>query len=95
MNNRTAAIIITILVVLLCGCPGLAALCLGVSSLADYAGGFGLFATDQNTYYGYIFGGGCSGIVLIAITVVICYLVLRKKKETLPPSTDEPIPPTV
>jgi fructose-specific phosphotransferase system IIC component len=95
MNNRTAAIIITILVVLLCGCPGLAALCLGVLSLADFAGGFGFFATDQNTYYSYIFGGLCSGIVLIVITVVICYLVLRKKKETLPPSSDEPIPPTV
>ena len=50
MQNRTAAVIITIIAILLCGCPGLAVLCFGLSSLADYAAGFGIFASDQNTY---------------------------------------------
>ncbi len=95
MNNRTAAIIITIVAVLLCGCPGLAVFCIGLSSLADYAAGFGIFASDQNTYLGYIFGGLCIGIVLIAIAAIVSFLVLRKKPETTLPSTDEPIPPPV
>ena len=80
MQNRTVAVIITILAILLCGCPGLAALCFGLSSLADYAAGFGIFASDQNTYLGLIFGGLCAGIVLILITVLVSFFVLRKKK---------------
>jgi fructose-specific phosphotransferase system IIC component len=96
MSNRTAAVIITIVVVILCGCPGLAALCWGFASVVDYAGGFGIFATDQNTYLSYIFGGICGGVVLIIIAAVVSFLVLRKKKETpLPPSPDEPIPPAI
>ena len=104
MNNRTAAIIITILVVFLCACPGLAFLCVGFSSLADYAAGFGMFASDQDTYFGLIFGGLCTGIVFILIAAVIIFLVLRKKKETPlpvpveplpPPNPDEPLPPTI
>jgi hypothetical protein len=93
MQNRTAAVIITIVAILLCGCPGLAALCLGLSSLGDYAAGFGIFASDQNTYLGLIFGGLCFGIVLILITVLVSFFVLRKKKETLPIVSEEPIPP--
>jgi hypothetical protein len=94
MSNRTTAIIITVVAVLLCGCPGLALMCGGLLSLIDYGAGFGYIATDQNTYYGYIFGGLCGGIVLIAIAVIVGFLVLRKKKEVLP-SSDEPIPPAV
>jgi hypothetical protein len=67
---------------------------LGLSSLADYAVGSGIFASDQNTYLGYIFGGLCSGIFLIAIAVVISFLVLRKKKETTPSALGEPLPPS-
>lgn len=96
MSNRTAAVIITIVAVLLCACPGLAALCWGLASFADYAGGFGIFATSQNTYLWYIFGGVCGGIFLIAIAAIVSFFVLRKKKETpLPPSPDEPIPPAI
>ncbi|OGO61061.1 MAG: hypothetical protein A2032_04250 [Chloroflexi bacterium RBG_19FT_COMBO_49_13] len=95
MNNRTAAIIITIVAVFLCACPGLAALFWGSASLLDYAAGFGIFATDQNTYLAYIFGGLCGGIVLILIAAVVIFFVLRKKKEPLPPSSDEPLPPPI
>jgi len=96
MNNRTAAVIITIVAVLLCACPGLAAFCWGLASFVDYAGGFGIFATNQNTYLSYIFGGVCGGVVLILIAAVVSFLVLRKKKEApLPPSPDEPLPPAI
>ncbi len=81
MQNRTAAIIITIVVVLLCLCPGLGALCLGLSSLADFITGSGFFASDQDTYIGLISAGLCSGIVLIGIAVLIIFFVLRRKKE--------------
>lgn len=96
MSNRTAAVIITIVSVILCGCPGLAALCWGLASVVDYAGGFGIFATDQNTYLSYIFGGICGGIVLIVIAAVVSFLVLRQKKVTPPPSNpNEPLPPAI
>jgi phosphotransferase system glucose/maltose/N-acetylglucosamine-specific IIC component len=94
MNNRTAAIIITIVAVLLCGFPGVAALCWGAASLVDYGIGFGILASDQATYLWYIFGGLCGGLFLLAITIVVGFLVLRKKKE-IPPSIDEPLPPAI
>jgi hypothetical protein len=93
MQNRTAAVIITIIAILLCGCPGLAAFCFGLSTLADYAAGFGIFASDQNTYIVLIISGLCAGIVMILITVLVSFLVLRRKKETLPIVPDEPLPP--
>jgi hypothetical protein len=104
MQNRTAAIIITIVVVLLCLCPGLGVLCLGLSSLADFTAGTGFFASDQNTYIGLITTELCSGIVLIVIAAVIIFFVLRRKKELPspvveeplpPPNPDEPLPPTI
>lgn len=94
MNNRTAAVIITIIAVFLCGCPGLIGLCWGSAFLIDYAAGFGFFASDPNTYLGYILGGLCGGFVLIAITVIVSFFVLRKKKG-IPPTPNEPIPPTI
>jgi ABC-type Fe3+ transport system permease subunit len=103
MNNRTAAIIITILVILCCGCPGLTSLCWGMVSLVDWAGGLGITGIqDQNGFLSSIFGGLCGGIILIAIVVLVAYFLLRKKKETPPPSIDtppttpdEPLPPAI
>ena len=96
MNNRTAAIIITILVVFCCGCPGLTAICWGLVSFVDFAGGLGITGIgDQNGFLASIFGGVCGGIVLIAIVVVVAYFLLRKKKETPPTIPDEPLPPTI
>jgi hypothetical protein len=103
MENRTAAVIITIVAVFICICPGLAALCLGLASALDYATGFGIFASDQNTYLSLIFGGICAGAFLIIVAIVIIYLVLRQKKTTTlppslpppPPSMNEPLPPTI
>jgi hypothetical protein len=102
MENRTAAVIITVFAVIICVCPGLAALCLGLASAVDYAAGYGIFASDQRTYLSLIFGGACVGIFLIVIAAIIIYLVLRQKKSTqppppppAPPAANEPLPPTI
>ncbi len=98
MNNRTAAVIITILVIFLCGCPGLAFLCFGLS---------GFLFINNYDFQSYVFGtannaipitwgitGICIGIIFIIFTVLVSFFVLRKKKETLPQVPIEPLPPT-
>lgn len=98
MSNRTAAVIITIAVVLLCACPGLAFLCFGVTDFIDhYALNsylYGLYNEKVSNFWG--IAGICGGILFIVIAVVVSILVLRKKKEApLPPSPDEPLPPPI
>ena len=99
MENRNAAVIITVVAVILCGCPGLAALCWGLASLFDFAVGGGIIASTNNAYYWNIFGGFCVGIIFVAIAVVVAFFVLRRKKVTPPPvppvPPDEPLPPTI
>jgi hypothetical protein len=93
MANRTTGIIITIVAVILCGCPGLAGLCWGIVSLVDWAGGLGITGIgDQNGFIGSILGGICGGIIFIAIAAVVAYFMLRKKKEDTT-ITNEPLPP--
>lgn len=94
MQNRTAAVIITILAALFLACPGLGALCFGFVSLIDFAAGSQVLAHDNNTYVGIITGSFCGGFLLLVIAVVIAVLVLRRKKQPLPPaSPEEPLPP--
>jgi phosphotransferase system glucose/maltose/N-acetylglucosamine-specific IIC component len=94
MSNRTTAIIITILAVLLCGCPGIAFLCFGVTDFIDYYALnsyiYGITDKTASDIWGVI--GLCAGMLFIVITIVVAIVVLRKKKENLP-TTDEPIPP--
>lgn len=94
MKDRTLAAIITIVVVILFGCPGITALCWGLASLVDYLAGSRVLTSDPGTYAWFIFGGFCTGFFLIIIAIVVSFLVLRRKKETSSPSSNEPIPPT-
>jgi hypothetical protein len=97
MKDRTLAVIITIVVILLCGCPGLAFLCFGLTDFVDhYALNsyiFGIYSQTAANLWGVI--GICGGILFIAIAVVVSILVLRRKNGTPPPSSNEPIPPTI
>jgi hypothetical protein len=94
MKNRTAAIIITILVILCCGCPGLTSLCWGLLAFVDFAGGLGITGIgDQNGFLASIFGGVCGGIFLIALVVLVAYFLLRKKK--VDTTSVEPLPSTI
>jgi hypothetical protein len=96
MQNRTTAIILTVVSVLLCGCPGLSMCLFGVwaatGTAPDFWNGYGNFP-------GWVgFALLCVAIILIAIPVVVGILTLRKKKVAdvgpIPPMPpQEPLPP--
>jgi hypothetical protein len=99
MKNRTTAIVLTVLAILLCGCPGIA-LCLAgiftIAGLMPYTATLNGSSTSGTapTWLGFV--GLCLAIIFIAIAVVVPVLTLRKKKdevavEGLPPQ--EPLPP--
>ncbi len=98
MDKKTTGIIATIATALLCGCPGLASLCVGlVFAAASQIPGaeidmFGSKDPAQALNYG--IGGVCLGIVLVIIPIVVGILTLRKKPEAAPVS-DEPVPPPI
>ena len=92
MDKRTLGIILTIVTVLFCGCPGLF-LCLfgGLT-----AAGLGTYTTDVlgttgagqlPTGYGY--GFLCAGVILVAIPIIIGIVMLRKPK-VVPPADNVP-----
>ncbi|MGE5123669.1 MAG: hypothetical protein ACM3H7_04070 [Acidobacteriaceae bacterium] len=96
MRDRTAAVIITILAILFCGCPGLAFLCFGVTDFLDYyvfnSYIYGITDKTVSDVWGIV--GLCGGILLVLIAVVLSVLVLRRKKE-MPVTPQEPLPPTI
>ncbi len=96
MTNRTAAVIITILAILFCGCPGLAFLCFGVTDFVDYyaLNSYIYGITNQNSTITTGVLGICGGVLFIAIAVVVSILVLRQRR--VPPTNpSEPVPPTM
>lgn len=86
MNNRTTGIIVTIVAVLLFGCPGLICLCSG--STAAIMG----LSGDPDYYFGVdtapssILNGGlffiCLSVLLIAIPIIVGFLTIRRKTQT-------------
>lgn len=80
--NRTTAIIVTAVSVLLCGCPGLALAALGVMAA------FGsqmpeVMAQNTGTPQDALLGAGmfvCFGAILILIPVVVGMLTLRNAR---------------
>ena len=98
-SKNTGAIIGTVIAALLCGCPGLLAMCWGaLSAIISFIPGADINiggSSDPNTALLTGIGTLCGGIILIAIPIVIGVLTLRKKKtapaEVLPPQ--EPLPP--
>jgi hypothetical protein len=94
MTNRSTAIFITILLVLLLIFPGIALICFGLLNVVDSVLGFGIFASDLNTYFWYIFGGICGGFFLIIAAAISIFFVLRQKKTTQTADRNEPLPPT-
>lgn len=103
-NNRTI-LVLTIISIILCGCPGLAFLLMGLGSMADTAArldSFSRILTDFNvSYLSGVWMVCLSGfLLLVPIVMVILVFVQRGKKTpvtTLEPtgvSTEDPIPPT-
>jgi hypothetical protein len=103
MRDRSLGIILTLIVIFVLGLPGLACLCLGLSSFLLYP-----IINSQTTLspaWTSIPGvfGLCIGFFLLLITIVLSYLLLRRRtdtpavvpaKPTPPPTIDNPAPPT-
>ncbi|MEZ0396447.1 MAG: hypothetical protein ABWK53_08490 [Anaerolineales bacterium] len=97
-KSKTGALIATIATAVLCGCPGLFAICWGaLSAIVSFfpnadinIGG----SSDPNTAFFAGVGALCGGIIFVAIPIVIGLLTLREKKpkaEEVVPA--EPLPP--
>jgi hypothetical protein len=93
--NKTTAIIITVVTVLCCGCPGLGAICLGgLSAMGSQMPE--VLAQSNATAENAILGGLfyiCGGLFMLVIPVVAGIVSFRmvKPEETIVPG--EPIPP--
>ncbi len=95
MENRTTAIILTVVAVLLCGCPGICA-CLSGGVMAINGEPFYLDDyTPIPAWVGIV--ALCVGLLFMVIPVVVGVLTLRKKPaESVVadlPNMDEPLPP--
>ncbi|HVM73220.1 MAG TPA: hypothetical protein VMT91_15755 [Anaerolineales bacterium] len=91
-ENRTWAIVGTVLAILLCGCPGLT-MCLFGLVFA-----FGKIPDTTDTFGGTIpswvgFSMMCLALIFIAIAVVVPILLLRKKKAATEAVTIDVLPP--
>ena len=96
-NSKTGAIIGTIVAVILCGCPGLCLLLMGILSafgMGTWSSEFGHYVGygDMPGWIGYVFI--CVSLFMIAVPIVVGLLTLRDKKpkDVIPPS-NEPLPP--
>ena len=94
MQDRSLAIIVTIILVILLALPGLAFLCVGLTDFIVYYG----FQNPFNVSAGFAnllgFGGLCVGAALIIITIVAGFFMLRRKTDLPPKMPDQPNPPT-
>ncbi len=97
-KKNTGAIIATIVTALLCGCPGLIAMCWGAlaaiisfipNANIDIGG-----SSNPNTAFLTGLGSLCGGIIFIAIPIVVGVLTLRKKKTLPPPPPADVLPPS-
>jgi ABC-type antimicrobial peptide transport system permease subunit len=93
VDKRTLGIILTVLTVLFCGCPGLFVCLMGGLTAAglgnyttDVLGTTGVGKLPTGSGYGML----CGGLILIAIPIIIGIVMLRKPKQ-VPPA--DVIPP--
>ena len=91
MEKKTTGIIVTIVAVLLCGCPGLLALCGGLFTVIDIFGGLGVTGYGEGDIVTPVIGI-CGGLVFIIIAALVAFFMLRKKPEEAGIS-NEPLPP--
>lgn len=96
MRDRTLAVILTIVAILLLGFPGLVFLCLGLIDFIVFYG-FNVPFIGNTPLWVNILGaiGVCLGFFLLAITIIAAYFLLRRPVETLHPGPIAPAPPAV
>jgi len=95
MDKKTIGIIATIATGLLCGCPGLFGLCLGLTSVAASfipSAEIDIFGSNDPasaTVAGFV--ALCLSLIFIAIPIVVGVETLRNKPQL--PVDNEPLPP--
>ena len=88
MDKKTTAIIVTVVSVLLCACPGLFALFMGgMFALVSFIPGadidvFG--SSDPQSALTFGIGGLCTGAVFVLIAAAAIFLVWRRKPGIVP-----------
>jgi hypothetical protein len=97
MDKRTTGTIVTLITVLLCGCPGLISLCMGamfaIISFVPDADIDVFGSNDPASALQFGAGAMCLGIIFIAIPAVVAFFTLRKKKLATTANINEPLPP--
>ncbi len=97
MDKKSTGIIATVATALLCGCPGLGALCFGgITAMAGVIPGSDIDimgSSDPQTALVTGLGTLCVGLIFIAIPVVVGFATLRKKPEEAVVDINEPVPP--
>ena len=83
MQNRTGGVIATIVAVLLCGCPGLFALCFGaIAASASFIPGseIDMFGSkDPQSALVSGVGALCLGLIFVLVPIAVGFFTLRKK----------------
>ncbi len=83
MDKRTTGIIATVATTLLCGCPGIFALCFGsISSLVSFIPGADIDiggSNDPAAALGMGLAALCLGIIGVAVPIVVGVVTLRNK----------------
>jgi hypothetical protein len=94
MRDRTLAVILTIVAILLLGFPGLVFLCLGLIDFIVFYG-FNVPFIGNTPLWVNILGaiGVCVGFFLLLITIIAAYFLLRRPLEPLPSTLTTPTPP--
>jgi hypothetical protein len=99
MKNRTTAIILTVVAVLLCGCPGIIACVFGglIAAGVPVTTTLNGSSSSQTLPVAYGIGLFCLSVILVVIPIVVGVLPLRKKNpaaDVVPPVAPEgPLPP--
>jgi hypothetical protein len=97
MDKRTTGIIATLITVVLCGCPGLIALCMGAMfAVISFIPGADINingSSDPKDALTFGVVAICAGIIFVLIPTIVAFFTLRKKKPTAPVHSNEPIPP--
>lgn len=95
MDKKTTGIVTTVVTALLCGCPGLFALCWGtLAALVSFMPGADIDIGGSSDPQAALITGLvslCAGVIFIAIPIVVGVLMLRKKPALA--MDNEPLPP--
>lgn len=97
MNNRTVGIILTVVTVFCCACPGFGLCIAGAMGLAGVP--FTTTINDQSTTEPMAapvaIGLMCLSVILIVIPIAVGFFILRNKPAPAPVAQDlnDPLPP--